>query len=105
MSEAYKKDEMLSQFIGSTKNLIDYWSRQDDRSDKEKLEGLAHSIFCIFDGVSGSMSCAIDLVLRPHPEDKQYHINNDENYVDAGMCINDEIMLHELLYSGENKCQ
>jgi hypothetical protein len=34
--------------------------------------------------------------MEPHPESKEYDISNDENWVEPGQVINDDVMLHEL---------
>lgn len=52
------------EFIGAIKQYINYWSSQTDKTDKEKLEGLAFSILCILDGVSGSFSGNIDSLAK-----------------------------------------
>lgn len=97
MTQSYSRDEMKEKFLSGIRCLVDYWSKQDG-SDKDKLEGLSHSILCMIDGVSSAMPCAIDLVLRLHPDDKQYHIDNEEQWVEDGMCINDDVYLHEGFY-------
>jgi hypothetical protein len=96
-SRAYTKEEMCKMFLDQCKSNIDYWSKQEDLSTKEMCEGLVHSIFCIIDG-STAFPSAINLVLDPHPDDKDYYISEGENWVEAGQVINDEIMLHEHFY-------
>lgn len=97
MTHMISKEEARNLFITHVKCLIRYWDKTDG-SSKDKLEGLAHSLFATFDGCSGGFPAAIDLVLRPHPEDKQYNIENDEDWIEDGMCINDDVCLHEILY-------
>jgi len=41
------------EFIGAIKIYINYWLQQD-RNERQKLDGLAFSILCMLDGVSGS---------------------------------------------------
>lgn len=96
MSDKYTKEEMKAMFLQNAKVQARYWDMQNC-SSKEKLDGLLHSIFCMIDGVSGGFPCSIELVLRPHPDDKQYCIDNDEQWVEDGMCINDDVYLHEEL--------
>ena len=48
-----KKEELLDDFIYCIKEAILYWDEQD-RDSKGKMEGLAFSILCMLDGVSGS---------------------------------------------------
>lgn len=43
-------------FIDSIHNTIRYWDNIPDCSPKQKMEGLAHSILCMLDGVSGNFS-------------------------------------------------
>lgn len=102
MSNPKSKDEMLKTFVAQVNCITHYWSKLDI-SDNEKCEGVAFSMMNIFDGTCGGFPCAVDLVLRPHPEDKQYNIDNEDDYVVDGMCINDEVHLHELLVSKEVK--
>jgi hypothetical protein len=84
----------------SCRSYADYWASPavDRATCHERLQGLVHSILCIFDGVSGGMP-AFDIVARPHPDDKEYHRQNGENWIEDGTVINDA-MLHELLYQG-----
>lgn len=56
------------------RNLIDYWSRQSQCSDKEKLEGLMHSFFVTCSGNSGGFDFPIDLVCEDHClNDNEYY--------------------------------
>lgn len=94
MSKSYSKEEMMNMFLQNAKVQARYWAMQEC-SDKEKTHGLLHSMLCMIDGVSGGFPCSIELVLRPHPDDKQYCIDNEEKWVEDGMCINDDVYLHE----------
>ena len=96
--QAITKEELRDQFVSSAKHLADYWSRVEGRTDKEKCEGVVHSMLVMIDGMSGAFPCSIDLVMRPHPDDKQYNIDNGDDYIEDGMVINDDVMLHEELY-------
>jgi hypothetical protein len=96
-SRAYTKEEMRQMFLDQCKSNIDYWYKQKDLSTKEMCEGLVHSILCLIDG-NTSFPSAINLVLEPHPEDKDYCISEGENWVEAGQVINDEILLHEQFF-------
>lgn len=60
---------------------------------EEKCEGVAFSILNIFDGTT--MLPSFDISLSPHPNDKEYCIENNENWYEPGMVINN-CMLHEL---------
>lgn len=96
ISRANTEQEMRDAFMSQVKCIARYWSKVEC-SEKERCEGVAFSIMNIFDGTFGGFPAAIDLVLRPHPEDKQYNIDNGDDYVVDGMCINNNVYLHELL--------
>lgn len=49
-----KKEEKIEEFMDAIREVILYWDSQKDRSSKEKMEGLSHSILCMLDGMSGS---------------------------------------------------
>lgn len=95
------KEEMLKTFIEQVDSIAWYWSQLEGKTDRERCDGVAFSIMNIFDGTCGGFPCAVDLVLRPHPDDKAYCVENEESYVEDGMVINDEACLHELLCKGE----
>ena len=73
-----------------------YWANEERATVREKCDGVAFSILNIFDGTSGGMP-AFDLLVSPHPDDKQYHINEGSNYYEPGMMIND-CHLHDMYY-------
>lgn len=97
MSKVKSKAEIRDVFLSHIKHLVHIWNRSEGTS-KEKLEGLAFSIMSTIDGVSGGFPCAIDLVMRPHEDDKQYNIDNGDDYNEDGTCINDDTMLHEVIF-------
>jgi hypothetical protein len=99
MSKAITKEEARDIFIDQCRVIIDYWASQNDNTDKEKIEGAVFSIMNIFDGSCGGFPAAIDLVLRPHEDDKQYNIDNGDNWIVDGQVINDDCHLHEIIYS------
>jgi hypothetical protein len=80
------------------RELTRYWAGVEDRTVEERLSGLLHSILVIIDGQSGGFPCALDLVCRPHPEDKAYHIIEGEDWIEDGTVLNADVLLHELLY-------
>lgn len=95
---AYTAEEAREQFMDQVRHLVRHWERESRApTAKEKLEGLAFSIMNIFDGTSGLP--AFDIVCAPHPDDKQYHIDEGSKYFMPGMVIN-ECHLHEMLFSG-----
>ena len=42
----------IDDFICDIKEYINYWDSLDNKSSKEKLQGLAFSILCILDGMA-----------------------------------------------------
>jgi hypothetical protein len=93
---AYTAEELREGFLEHIRNLVGYWERESRApTPREKLEGLAFSMLNIFDGTTALP--AFDIVAAPHPDDKQYHIDNDENWIEPGTIIND-CMLHELFH-------
>jgi hypothetical protein len=71
---------MLIMVIYCIKKCIRYWS-EETRCDgeKERLEGLTHSILCIFDGCNGDFKYPIDIVVD-------------------GKCINEYVHMHEEIW-------
>lgn len=98
--KAKSKEELRNDLLSHFNCLVNYWSNVEG-SDKYKLEGLLHSLLTTFDGCSGGFPCAIDLILRPHPDDKQYSISEEEDWIEDGTILNDDVMLHEILASVE----
>lgn len=97
MSRAYTEEEVRGEFLDHIRHLISYWESEERApTSKEKLEGLVFSILNIFDGSTGLP--AFDISCAPHPDDKQYHIDEDSNYYEPGMVIND-CMLHEMIFA------
>ena len=99
MSKSRSKEDMRDVFLSQVNCITHYWSTVD-ASERKKLDGVAFSIMNIFDGTCGGFPCAVDLVLRPHEDDKQFNIDEGEDYVEDGMCINDDVCLHELIGKG-----
>ena len=86
MSREYTNEEMIDMFMGQIKGSIQYWATTDlskvpDMGKDEmkyRLEGLAFSILNIIDGTTALP--AFLLIPDPHPDDKKYHEDNEENY-------------------------
>ena len=93
MSRAKTAEEVRKELLESIRVLVGYWSRQN-MPELEKIEGVAFSILNIIDGTSRGLP-SIDLTLRPHPDDKQYAIDNGDDYYEDGMVINADCYLHD----------
>jgi hypothetical protein len=103
MSEPRAKtaEEARADFLAHVRQVARYWESPPDRTVRERLEGLAFSILNIFDGTSGLP--AMDIVLRPHPDDEAFYKSEDENWFEDGQIINDGVMLHEVFYERPRK--
>lgn len=94
MPSAYTQEEMLEMFIDAVDGVVEYWANTNG-SDKNKCEGVAFSIMNIIDGTSGAFPCSIDLRLAPHPDNKEYRISQNESFVEDGMIMNSDCLIHE----------
>jgi hypothetical protein len=92
MSRAMTKEEMLKKFLDQIETYVEYWGRGEESKEKA-LEGLAFSILNIFDGTSPLP--AFDIVVCPHPTDKEYCEEIEENYW-VPEVINKDIYLHHM---------
>ena len=79
MEQEYSTDEVMEQLIGHIYDLVEYWNKVPQQDTKEKLAGLAFSILSTLDGSSLALPCFI-VAPDPHPEDKQYHQSQGENW-------------------------
>jgi hypothetical protein len=100
MSEARSPEDIRADFIAQCKVMVNYWDNDSRTPDTSaKLSGLLHSILVIIDGSSGGFPVGLDLVCRPHPDDKAYLQSEDEDWIEDGTVLNADVMLHELLYT------
>lgn len=93
MSEARKAEDVRKDFLDHIAHMSSYWSRLPDKSPLERCNGLAFSILTLIDG-SGELP-AMDLILRPHPDDERFYRDEGEDFYLDGQVINDT-MLHEM---------
>jgi len=103
-SKEFTTDEVREQFMNHVRMLIDYWDNSDRETSKEKIEGFAHSLLATIDGSSAELPSFV-LAPTPHEDDKQFHINNGENYYAENENVNCDIAgnLHELIYKARIK--
>jgi hypothetical protein len=92
-------EELRDEFMDTCRALADYWVGPlvERGTCHERLSGFLHSVLCIFDGVSGGLP-AFDITASPHPDDKEYCRAEGEDWIEPGTVINDDCMLHEMLY-------
>jgi hypothetical protein len=95
MPEAKTVEQVRAEFMNQIRGAAEYWSLPQELSAKERCDGLAFSILVIIDGGTLPLP-GMDLVLRPHSEDKAYCQGRGEDWYEDGMVIN-VCQLHELL--------
>jgi len=99
MSKARTKEESVEMFLEQIYQTKEFWEKESRcQTLKGKMEGLVFSILAMFDGSNAGFP-ALDISLQPHPDDKQYHQDNDEDWFEPGMVINDEVELHGMWQS------
>jgi hypothetical protein len=95
---AITADELRDELLDHMRHMARYWANVDSDDFKtvhSKIEGFAHSVLVMLDGCSDGLP-AFDLVAKPHEDDKQYNIDNGEDWIeDETRIIN---MLHEYWY-------
>lgn len=101
MNKAHSIDDVKIQLISSIKHICHYWASLPNKSDIDRCEGVAFSILNIIDGTSSGLP-SMDLVLRPHPDDMKFNLDNGNDYYEDGMVINADCYLHDMLFGGEN---
>lgn len=88
-------EEVREEFLEYIHGVSKYWAEQENLTHQERCDGLAFSILNIFDGTTALP--AMDIRLAPHPDDKDFHETQGEDWYEPEMFIND-CMLHELWY-------
>lgn len=91
-----------SPFEDGATAILDALLAEVTKSVEDRILGFIHSLLAQIDGEGMTMP-AIDLVLRPHPDDREFHIKEGENWYRNGMAINANTYLHERLYEKEKK--
>ncbi len=99
----FTEDEIRHQFLEHIRFLVDYFDKDTAlESQKERLSALAHSILCVIDGCAVGLPAFI-LAPLPHEDDKQFNIENGENYYPENhdLVVKCDIAgcLHELFYN------
>lgn len=79
MSREKNIKEIKKEFVNYIHELVEYWNNNEKKTVKEKLNGLAFSILVLLDGESANFPQFI-VVPAPHKDDKQYHIEQNEDY-------------------------
>ena len=90
-------EEARKAFLTQAHIIADYWAKLPDLTPQRRCDGVVFSMLNIFDGTDASLP-AMDISLRPHPDDKEYSKEEERNWYEDGMVINDDCHLHELYY-------
>lgn len=96
MSREFTKEEVRDQVLKHVKTMVAYWSAID-LPPADKCDGIAFSILTMIDGVASvpPLSLWVDTSEEWQQECKE----NGEDYYPLKVCINDDVMLHELYTS------
>lgn len=103
MSRAYTAEELREILLAHVRKMAHYWSKLPDLTPLERCYGTAFSILAALDGSAGSVPFSVDLVASVHPDDKQYRIDEGDNWVEPGTVLNVDCHLHDLFYKPEEK--
>lgn len=95
MSKSKSVEQVRGEFIDQVKVIASYWARLPNKTEMERCDGVAFSILNILDGCSNMP--AFDLLVSPHEDDKQFNIDEGEDYYEPKMMIND-CMLHDAYF-------
>lgn len=83
MTRPYTEAECRSMLLDHVRTLVLYWSGEignvpHEKSVKDRLDGLAFSLLVMLDG--GTELPGFKVIPDPHPDDRQYHIDEGENW-------------------------
>jgi hypothetical protein len=96
MSRPYTAEECRDLFLARVRAIVDYWHNDVQTPGvREKLEGVAFSLLVALDGKDGLLPGFI-VKPNPDPSDRQYYIDNDENWWPDDVDIAGE--LHDHFY-------
>jgi len=74
----YTKEEIREQLLSHLRKLSRYWLTVQGITTQERIEG---GIFSVLTALDGSTDLPkFQIIPEPHPMDKDYHIENEENY-------------------------
>lgn len=103
----YTAEEVRKMFLEYICHMIAYWNSEGNSnvaknsSSRERLEGLVHSILVMIDGGTGGLP-AFDIIPSSHPDAKEFHISQGENWFPDNVVIND-CQLHDEYWAMNRK--
>lgn len=98
MSQARTADDLRQDFIDACQGSAYHWATVPNLTDLERTRGVIHSLLSLIDGQLNDFTAALDLVARPHPDDKADATANGEDWIEDGTVLNADTMLHDLLH-------
>ena len=98
MSTAYTAEEVMDKLLANLHALADHWGKSTN-DPQAAAEGMAFSMLVILDGESAALP-PMDLVLCPHPDDKEYLSSRGERWFERGMVVSSDGSLHERFVRG-----
>src|SRR5687768_15258719 len=103
-SREFTEDEVRAQLLTHIAGMVKYWASEtmvENQTTEQRLDGLAFSILAALDGTSMNIPKFI-VAPDPHPDDRQFHIDEGTNYFPENHQLADQIKcdlacsLHEL---------
>lgn len=79
MSREFTKEEVRAEFLRNAKNIANYWATLEGKTAEERCQGTLFSMLVMLDGGNGN-SPGFAVLPAPHESDKQYYIDNKQNY-------------------------
>lgn len=95
MTRAKTAEEVRDEVIEHVRAMVRFWATRTDISDMDRCDGVAFSILSMIDGCSAGLP-AIDLVMRPHPDDKAFHQAEGDDWIEDGTVINADVHMHDI---------
>lgn len=75
----YTSEEIREIFMTKVAEIICYWQNESRSTPEGRVSGVVHSLLATLDGCSIGLPSFL-ICPFPHPEDKEYHKKNDENW-------------------------
>ncbi len=99
MSKKLTEEQIRDRFIEHVWALIEYWDKEPRAaSQRDRLSGLVHSLLVALDGSAAALP-GFCVSPSPHPDDRQYNIDEGEDYYpETEEHVDIAGSLHERLY-------
>lgn len=98
---AYTSDELRDKFLHEVRTIAAYWAGLPDHDRatgkamtvRDRCDGVAFSILSVLDGATLDIP-GVDLVFQSAEEDKEYYIQNGENWIEPGTVASSPLRYH-----------